>query len=373
MIYESDGMKATEWPWKPIDCDEWSEDKFKLELKKTNWYQTRSASQQEWDTLENDPARKAEYDSRIAEAKSALKASADSMGATISDADLTKLARESLRNDWKDSQVRSAVSAYVGYTTDPTTGIKSLFGEAGTNEDDLRTYAEKMGVSVTDDWVLQNVKNAASTGAGIDASKDWIRSRSKEKYGIWANDLNDPNTTVDDLSYNYRTTMANMLEIGIDEVDMNNPMIQQIMMNGDGSGNKATLFDFQKQLRLDPRWAKTKTAQEQSTNVVNSVLVIKHRLVELALDLFTRLFLRCLALNCIDELLQFHRVVHHSLELLIRDQSDVFKTVDFAKVPKGVVCIFAHPANAHFVPLHFHFFQTFGKFILNEGSVRILM
>lgn len=251
---------------------EWSEDKFNIELKKTTWYQNRSASQQEWFLLENDPARKAEYESRVAEAVSALRSNAEQMGASVSDADLRTMAIESLRNKWTDSQARSAVAAYVGYQTDPQTGLRSLFGEAGTAEDTIRDYAAKMGVEVSDQWVLDAARQASATGGGVDASKDWIRARAKEKYGMWANDLNDPNTTIEDLSYNYRSTMANMLELAVDEVDMNNPLIQQAMMTGDNAGNKLSIYDFQKQLRLDPRWSKTSTAKEQTTNVVNDVL-----------------------------------------------------------------------------------------------------
>jgi hypothetical protein len=194
------------------------------------------------------------------------------MGATLSDADLEKLSVESLKSKWSDSQIRSAVSAYVGYQTDPATGIRSLFGEAGASEDTIRDYAAKMGVDVSDDMVLKAAQEASATGGGVDKTRDWLRARAKEKYTAWADDLNDPNTTIEDLSYNYRSTMANMLEMSIDEVDMNNPLIQQAMMVGDGTGNKLSIYDFQKQLRLDPRWSQTSSAKEQTAGVVNNVL-----------------------------------------------------------------------------------------------------
>jgi hypothetical protein len=251
---------------------EWSEAKFNVELKKTSWYQGRSANEQEWFLLENDPARKTELTARVGEAKSGIAALAEQMGATLSDADLEKLSVESLKSKWSDSQIRSAVSAYVGYQTDPATGIRSLFGEAGASEDTIRDYAAKMGVDVSDDMVLKAAQEASATGGGVDKTRDWLRARAKEKYTAWADDLNDPNTTIEDLSYNYRSTMANMLEMSIDEVDMNNPLIQQAMMVGDGTGNKLSIYDFQKQLRLDPRWSQTSSAKEQTAGVVNNVL-----------------------------------------------------------------------------------------------------
>ena len=66
--------------------------------------------------------------------------------------------------------------------------------------------------------------------------------------------------------------MANTLELGLEEISMNDSLIKQAMAVGDGKGGKKNLFEFEQELRQDPRWAKTRNAKESSSTIVNDVL-----------------------------------------------------------------------------------------------------
>lgn len=250
----------------------WDEIKFKNALKGTDWFKKRSAAQQEFYTLQKDPARKAEYDARINANIAGVKNVAKQVGANLSEAQYKSLAIENLSNGWNESQLQNAVSKYVSFAKGDTTPAGSLTGTAGTAEDQLRDYANKMGIDVTDQWILTQARNATTAGGNIDAGKDWIKERAKEKYAAYADDLAKSDTTIEDLSYNYRTTMASLLELNPEELTMNDPTIKNVMMSGDGQGNKKNLFDFEKSLRSDPRWGKTKNAKESSNKVVNNIL-----------------------------------------------------------------------------------------------------
>ena len=247
----------------------WSQATFTFKLRKTDWYKNRTKQQRDYYILSKDPAQKQEFLSQLKANKDSLAATAKSMGAVIDDQTLGRLANENLLNGWNAAQVTEVISNYIGYKKDPQTGIKSLFGAAADVETDIRDFAKSMGVQVDDGWVLSQAKQSSLTG-GKDTkfAKDWIRARAKEKYAAYANDLD--NSTVEDLSYNFRQSMANILEM--DSVSHTDSTVQNAMINGDGKGGKLTVSDFERSLRKDPRWSKTNNAKESTQGVVNDIL-----------------------------------------------------------------------------------------------------
>jgi hypothetical protein len=249
---------------------EWSEAKFINAIQKTDWYMDRSEAQRVYFKIKNDPTQAAELEAKIVGNMESLRASAELLGATLTDAQLRKLADENLMNGWNAEQIESNLAKYIKYSTDPNTGFQTLIGAAGNVEDDIRLFAKQMGVEVDDKFVLEKSQAAVQAGNDTQAAKDFIRARAKEKYGAYASELDT--STVEQVSYNYRSSMANLLEVGIDEVSLDDTLIKQAMAVGDGQGGKKNLFQFEQELRKDPRWAKTKNAKEASSTIVNDVL-----------------------------------------------------------------------------------------------------
>jgi hypothetical protein len=56
----------------------------------------------------------------------------------------------------------------------------------------------------------------------------------------------------------YRQSMATILEIPMDKIDLNDPTLTNAITD---KGNM-TIFDFKKSLRKDPRWQYTDNARE---------------------------------------------------------------------------------------------------------------
>jgi hypothetical protein len=250
--------------------EEWSPQKFTNRIQSTNWYITRTEAQRNYYIAKNDPTQATEVASRINANKESLRSIANTLGASLNDEELTRLADENLMNGWNESQIKSNLSNYIKYSSDPQSGFDSLTGEAGNVEDNIRGFAKKMGVEVDNAWVLDQSRKAIAAASNTQAAEDFIRARAKEKYAAYAAELDT--STVEDLAYNYRSTMASTLELGIEEISLNDSLIKQAMAVGDGQGGKKNLFQFEGELRQDPRWAKTKNAKESSSTIVNDVL-----------------------------------------------------------------------------------------------------
>lgn len=249
---------------------EWSEAKFINAIQKTDWYMARSESQRVYFKIKNDPTQAAELEAKITGNMESLRESAELLGATLTDAELRKLADENLMNGWNESQIKSNLANYIKYSTDPNTGFQTLVGAAGNVEDSIRSFAKSMGIEVDDQFVLDKTRAAVQAGNDTQAAEDFIRARAKEKYAAYASELDT--STVEELSYNYRSSMSKLFEVGIDEVSLDDTLLKQAMAVGDGQGGKKNLFEFEQELRKDPRWAKTKNAKESSSTIVNDVL-----------------------------------------------------------------------------------------------------
>jgi len=249
---------------------EWSPAKFVNAVQSSPWYMARTEQQRAYYIAKNDPTQAAEFQAKIDANKATLRSYASAVGASLTEAELNRLADENLMNAWNPDQIKANLNNYINYSKDPISGFGSLIGEAGTVEDRIRGFAKNMGVELDDAWVLSNTRQAISAGNNTQVAEDFIRARAKEKYAAYANELDT--STVADLSYNYRASMANILELGIDEISMNDSLIKQAMSVGDGQGGKKNLFEFERELRQDPRWSTTKNAKESSSTVVNDVL-----------------------------------------------------------------------------------------------------
>jgi hypothetical protein len=249
---------------------EWSPAKFVNAIQSSPWYMARTEQQRAYYLAKNDPTQATELQAKIEANKANLRTLANTIGATLTDAELNRLAEDTLMNGWNSEQVQSNLNNYINYSRDPISGFGSLVGEAGNVEDRIRGFAKNMGVELDDAWVLDNTRKAISSGNNTQIAEDFIRARAKEKYAAYANELDT--STVADLSYNYRASMANTLELGLEEISMNDSLIKRAMSVGDGQGGKKNLFEFEGELRQDPRWAKTKNAKESSSTIVNDVL-----------------------------------------------------------------------------------------------------
>lgn len=248
---------------------DWSTALFNTKLRATTWFKSRTASQRQWYIDQNDPAQQKTLQAKLVAVEANITNLASKAGATLTPSQTKFLSRESMKNGWTDLQLANAINTHIAYTKDPTSGVKSLFGRAGDTETKLRTFAKSMGVAVSDTQILNWAKTAINT-EDVKLAEDWIRARSKELYAPYANELDT--STLEDLSYNARKSMADLLELDTEEIKVNDPYIKKFMSTPTQDGKKQNVWDFEQQIRKDPRWAKTKNAKESANSTVNSIL-----------------------------------------------------------------------------------------------------
>lgn len=203
------------------------------------------------------------YGRGVESAAAALAEYAVSTGADISDEEIESLATQvydkAIEND--PVQLRNLVRGKIG-----TTGK----GEAGNNYAKLKAVATANGLDLDktfgtslDEW-LQNIDK----GESIETYKRLIRGAAKIGMPQNVASLLDNGVDLEAVYAPYKNLMSAVLEISPETITLNDPVLRSAV-----SGDKEVpLYEFQRQLRKDPRWQYTNQAKEEVSDVALKVL-----------------------------------------------------------------------------------------------------
>lgn len=234
---------------------EWTEEQFTVRLQALDWYKEKSAAQRKYYYLEHDPAQAEELASQIASTKATVSALAQQLGTTMSDSELTDFATNALRNGLNQDEITSSLSAHISYGGQSLGQVAgSLFGKAGDLEDGIRDWAKRNGVTVSDSWVLDQVKHAASSGLDISRAKDTITNIAKNTYSHWADKLDGINT-LDDLASGIKNIVSDEMDVDYKTLDMNNEYVKAAMQAKDDKGMPIGNDAVRKTLMKTNAWA----------------------------------------------------------------------------------------------------------------------
>lgn len=239
---------------------EWSKEKFTVKLQATKWYSKKSASERMYYALANDPAQQAEFNSQVKDKQDEIVKFTQANGITLSDKQITDLAKDALRLGQAPETLSSILVGYVNYqTSDVTKAAGSLFGKAGDAEDSIRDWAKRNGITVSDSYVLDKVREAggsASTGAAWDISKaqDSINKMAKQQYTHWADQL-DGTTTLDDLASGFKNTISEEMDLDFNSLDMSNQLVKNAMLAKDDKGMPINSEAVRKTLYKTDEWS----------------------------------------------------------------------------------------------------------------------
>jgi len=155
-------------------------------------------------------------------------------------------------------------------------GTKFVPGKTGgsqaTDYNSLLSIATRNGISTsmlpkvlgfdTIDQVLRELQ----TGASLDDFTQKIRNYAKTAMPEYVKKLIDQGQDLTDIVNPYRATIADVLELPYNSIDVTDKNIQNAL------ANNISLTELRRQLRKDDRWQYTDTARSEVANVTKQVL-----------------------------------------------------------------------------------------------------
>lgn len=243
----------------------WNEQQFGRALKNSKWYKNHDSAQRAALYLKNtDPA---EYEKQLHDKTLQIKQAAAAAGAVLTPAQLEKIAGKALTGGWSDEQLQATLSHYVEYVNG------SLTGNAGEAEDALRQHAADMGVRVSDNWVLKQARHLVAGTSTLEQATDYLNKVALSSFPGLA-DYIKSGQTVKDVASPYLQGMASTLELNPDSIDLFDPTIRKALSSVDAKGNAALtpLWQFEAQLKKDPRWLQTNNARDDLMSTTRGLL-----------------------------------------------------------------------------------------------------
>ena len=236
------------------DGAEWTKETFIAKLKTLDWYKEKSEAQRKYYTLSKDPAQEADFFAQIAANKATVQDVAGLLGATLTDKQADMVARTNLQNGFNDAELKNFLSSYITFSgqTDEEK-IGSLYGVAGQTEDDIRSWARKNNVPISNDWLLKQVKAISTGDYTVDKAKDYITNIAKQQYSAWADKLDNINS-VEDLALGFRNLVAKEFGESIDNITLDNEFVNNAMLAMDDKGRPITDQTLLKTVRKSDSW-----------------------------------------------------------------------------------------------------------------------
>ena len=242
---------------------------FKAKFINSVWYKAHNdAWRLAYGTEKTDP-KSWEHETNLA--AQLVRSTAMDTGVKLTDEQVKKLAHQSLY-----------LSAGSSSRIDPSllkkrivgTGIiTGTTGEALTTIDNLKAHGADMGIQHDDLWYTNAAQNILHGDGNLNGWKKQISDVAKSKYAAFADQI-DKGQTVKSLASPYINSMARLLEVSADNIDLTDHTINKALTSLDADSKPALqpLWQFETSLRKDPRWASTKNARDTVDSVARSVL-----------------------------------------------------------------------------------------------------
>ncbi len=248
---------------------QWSSSKFQASIRDTKWW--KGHSQQERDYLTKTYGDPATAKQQFSSAYIHVQQLAGTLGIQASDQTkklLNAWAYNVAAKGWSDDQLRYEMGKHVYFDHG------TWNGQGGEEQAKLHDYAYTMGVTMSNTWYSGASRNIVR---GVRAEQDFmsdIRKQSKSLFPNWSKQI-DAGQTVADLANPYLTSMQQILELPGGSINLFDPTVKKALQYKDpttGQGTAKPLWQFENELRGDPRWKKTKNAQDSLMQVAHQVL-----------------------------------------------------------------------------------------------------
>lgn len=247
----------------------WDQSTFQAKLRNTQWWKTHSQTERDYITLGF--TDKATANQKYNQAYTHVQQVAEQLGVTSAKVkkQLGVAAYNLIAKGWTDEQLKNYLGTYVIFDT--SKGYHPG-GEGEQHYDSLMQYSYSMGIKNAPGWYADWSRKIVRGLATEDDAKADIRKQAKAHYSRYATQI-DAGQTVTDLAQPYIQSMQNILEINPGSISLFDGSIQKALTyKQKGAVTTKPIWQFEQELRADPRWKKTKNAQDSLMGVAHGIL-----------------------------------------------------------------------------------------------------
>jgi hypothetical protein len=245
--------------------DNYTQDRFQMELKNTDWWKKRSDKQRQWDVLST--SNPGEAKKQTADTQKKVSDAATLMGVKLTPAQITALAKTFTANGADDVEIRSVIAGKfaMGKPGTPKTG------EAGKSIDALTEEAARYGITLSESQLRAYTRDILAGRKTADGMTDVFREQAKSMYPGAATML-DKGMTVADITSPYLQIAEKELGVPADQMKLSDPKWTRAITGGQ-AGTPMNADQWLETVRTDKRygWDKTDNARQMSAQVTSEL------------------------------------------------------------------------------------------------------
>ena len=242
---------------------------FQAQLKNTSWYKRYSEPYRLWSAQERiDPASAA---AKMHQTKVRLIQMGQQLGVHVDPKRLAQMAWRVNAYAWTDQEIAAAMAGEMKF--DPKK-VGKYYGGMAVNEAKIKEQAAAYGVTVDDKTAFNLMHQLVGQEVTEESVTAWFKKLAKSKYAGLADDI-DAGMTVAEYADPFVQAQARLLELDPADVHLNDKHIQSALQNKDlktGAYAPKNMFDFEKQIKSDARWTKTKNGRDELMEGAQQVL-----------------------------------------------------------------------------------------------------
>jgi hypothetical protein len=246
-------------------AESWTAQKFQVELRQTKWFEHHSDVWRENTALfYSDPST---FDERLGTVQTKLQDLAGSVGATLSQKGLKKLAKRALLFGMSDEELRNALSHHV------KPGAQGYTGDLAGIEQDLQKVAYSNGVRIAPDQLQKWMQAIVRGDANSDQYRDNIRNMAAAAFPLYGEQIKGGMDLID-VATPYFQSMSDVLELAPGSIDLNDQTIRTALSGTrDANGKQVPMntSEFENLLRQDKRWGYTKKANDAALGFASAI------------------------------------------------------------------------------------------------------
>lgn len=251
---------------------QWSDDEFQAQLMDTNWWKNNSESARKGLTAKAMGGE--DWNAMMREARTAVTAEATKQGWTLDNGKIDQLAEQYIMGGWDQADRAQQLTNAIVQAGQQNPNGGFLEGKGGNLQQQLLEMARANGLQISEDYAAQAARSVA---LGLSTEDDWLRQTRQMAASVWGQSWEKQimaGVDARQLASGYINLMATEWDMNPEQIDLNDPFLRAAMtgVNPDGSPRQESLFEFQQRLRQDPRWMKTKAAEDSISSIGMDVL-----------------------------------------------------------------------------------------------------
>jgi len=189
-------------------------------------------------------------------------------GAVMTDEELRDLVVRKRRMGLSDAQVNNILSDFIG-------AVNGAYrGEAGKTAAGISEWGRRNNVDLSQgmiDGYLQQIQSGDTTE--FDVLQDLRNTYLASAYPAWSDRI-QAGQDIYDISAPYRGKMESLLELGAGTITLDDPLLQSgLQATGpDGKPIIKPIYEFEQDIRNDPRWQTTDNAYQTYAESMTGLL-----------------------------------------------------------------------------------------------------